>query len=302
MGGRTADRTMTPIRLDGRAVAARIRGELKKDAAALAGKKIRPGLAAILLGNDPASEVYVRRKVEACREIGIDSREHRLPGDASEERLLDLIAELAEDDAVDGILVQLPLPSRIRTVPVIEAIPPEKDVDGFHPTNVGRAATGTGGFLPCTPRGLFALLSAYDISVEGMEAVVVGASNLVGRPTAHLLTVKGATVTICQERTRDLAAHTRRAELLVVAAGSPRLIRPEMTCDGAILVDVGINRVGGKLVGDIDPACFAKSRAYAPVPGGVGPMTVAMLCANTLEAARRRRLGEVRPIEPSARW
>lgn len=278
-----------PLVLEGRTLARRIRERIRDEVKELAARGGTPALAAILVGEDPASEIYVQRKVEACREAGIDSREINLESDTHEDRLREVVRELGANDSIDGILVQLPLPPQILTSRILEEIPPGKDVDGFHPMNVGRAATGTGGFLPCTPKGILALLDHNNIGVHGAEVVVVGASNLVGRPMAHLLAVLGATVTVCQKETRDLAFHTKRAEVLIVAAGVAGLIRPEMISEGVVLVDVGVNRVAGKITGDIDPACYEKARAFTPVPGGIGPMTVAMLLQNTLEAARTRR-------------
>lgn len=281
-----------PEVLDGKVFAARVRARLAQEAARdLESRALArpPALAAVLVGDDPASEVYVRGKVKACREAGFASREVRLCASTSEAELRRAVEKVGADDAVDGVLVQLPLPASHAAHRILESIPVAKDVDGFHPMNVGRAATGTGGFLPCTPKGILALLAEHRIDVRGAEVVVVGASNIVGRPMAHLLAVLGATVTVCQKETRDLAAHTRRAEILIVAAGVPGLVRPGMTRDGAVLVDVGVNRVGGGIIGDIDPACWPASRAYTPVPGGIGPMTVAMLLSNTLDAARARR-------------
>ncbi|MGH7549719.1 MAG: bifunctional methylenetetrahydrofolate dehydrogenase/methenyltetrahydrofolate cyclohydrolase FolD [Gemmatimonadota bacterium] len=287
---------MTARPIDGRAVARRVR----EDVAAAASRLLKetgviPGLAAVLVGDDPASATYVRMKGKACEEVGLVSRTIRLPATTLEPELLGLIGELNEDPEVHGILVQLPLPEQIDTGRILIAVDPDKDVDGFHPVNAGRLATGDGsGFVPATPAGIMRLLEATGIPLRGAEAVVVGRSNIVGKPTALLLLHAHATVTICHTRTTDLAAHTRRADILVAAAGKAGMITAEMVQPGATVIDVGSNRVddpaserGYRLVGDVDPAVALVAGWLTPVPGGVGPMTIAMLLDNTLEAARR---------------
>ncbi len=288
------------LKLDGDAVSRRITAELTRRVASLRDRGIVPGLTAIRIGDDPASELYVARKIRACETIGIASRSVILPGSTTEEDLLGTIRAENEDPATSGILVQLPLPSHIDTQVVLEAIAPSKDVDGFHPFNVGRVATGVGGFSPCTPMGIVRLLDEHGIDVKGRETVVVGASKIVGRPAAGLLLSRLATVTICHVETRDLTAHTRAAEILVVAVGRPGLITREMVSPGVILVDVGTNRVsdsssprGFRVVGDIAPACREEAFAWTPVPGGVGPMTVTMLMENTVVAAEAIEKGRV---------
>jgi len=275
-----------PTRMSGHEVAKAVYAELRE---VLERLPYTPALRVVRLGEDPASVSYTRLKDKRARELGMDSKVLALPESTSQEELLGLIAELNADPQIDGILVQLPLPAHVDPQAVIEAIDPAKDVDGFHPFNVGRVWTGGRALRPCTPAGIVRMLDHYGVALEGKEAVIVGRSNIVGKPLAALLLARNATVTVAHSRTRDLAAVTRRAEVLVAAVGRPRFITPEMVREGAVLVDVGINRVGEDLVGDIDPAAHAKSSAYTPVPGGVGPMTVAMLLANTVEAARWRR-------------
>jgi len=250
-----------------------------------------PRLEVVRVGDDPASVAYVRLKARRARELGIQSRVHALPEDTSEEALLSLLQELNADPEVDGILVQLPLPPGIGVARVLEAIAPEKDVDGFHPLNVGRLwSQGPGaGLVPCTPAGVMRLLAHYEIPVAGRRAVVVGRSNIVGKPMAAMLLHADATVSLAHSKTQDLSALTREAELLVSAVGRPGYLKPEMVRPGAVVVDVGITRVGGRLLGDADPAVAEVASALTPVPGGVGPMTVAMLMQNTVEAAERRR-------------
>ena len=287
--------------IDGKQVAADMRAEIKEQTATLRETLgIQPGLAVVLVGDNPASKSYVSAKEKACAEAGFASFDHRLPQDTSEESLLALIDRLNHDPAVDGILVQLPLPRHIDENRVIMAIDPEKDVDGFHPVNVGRMLIGQPCFLPCTPHGILHLLKRSGVSTDGAHAVVVGRSNIVGKPVASLLLQKSAlgnaTVTLCHTHTRDLAAFTRQADILIVASGRPGTVTGEMVCPGAVVIDVGVNRVedpdspkGYRLVGDVD---FDSVRQVAslitPVPGGVGPMTITMLLYNTLEAARRR--------------
>ncbi|XOB99633.1 bifunctional 5,10-methylenetetrahydrofolate dehydrogenase/5,10-methenyltetrahydrofolate cyclohydrolase [Deinococcota bacterium DY0809b] len=272
--------------MSGHEVAKSVYGELR---AVLAGLVYTPALRVVRLGEDPASVSYTRLKDKRARELGLDSQVLALPESTSQEELLERIAQLNADANVDGILVQLPLPAHVDAQAVLEAIDPAKDVDGFHPFNVGRLWSGGRALRPCTPSGILRILDHYGIGLEGREAVVVGRSNIVGKPLAALLLGRNATVTVAHSRTRDLAAVTRRAEVLVAAVGRPGTITPEMVREGAVLVDVGVNRVGDRLVGDVDPEAWAKSSAYTPVPGGVGPMTVAMLLANTVQAARWRR-------------
>ena len=275
-----------PTRMSGHEVAKSVYAELRQ---VLAGLGYRPALRVVRFGEDPASVSYTRLKDKRARELGLDSRVIALPETTSQEELLELIARLNADADVDGILVQLPLPAHVDARAVLEAIDPAKDVDGFHPFNVGRLWSGGRALRPCTPSGILRILDHYGIELEGKEAVVVGRSNIVGKPLAALLLGRNATVTVAHSRSRDLAAVTRRAEVLVAAVGRPATITPEMVREGAVLVDVGVNRAGDRLVGDVDPAAWAKSSAYTPVPGGVGPMTVAMLLANTVQAAGWRR-------------
>ncbi len=282
-----------PARLiDGKRIATAVKAEVRAEIdAALARGLRRPGLAVVMVGDNPASAIYVRNKRRACEESGVMSIAHDLPQSTSERELLSLIDELNGDPRIDGILVQLPLPDQVRQSAIIDRIDPKKDVDGFHPYNLGRLAQRNPLIRPCTPYGVIRMLEAEGISVRGLEAVVVGASNIVGRPMSLELLLMGATTTVCHRFTRDLAAEVRRAELLVVAVGKPGIIRGEWIREGAIVVDVGMNRLdNGHLVGDVE---FAGARERAgwitPVPGGVGPMTVAMLMRNTLEASLRRQ-------------
>ena len=276
--------------IDGKGIAEDIHRELKEEVAILAKEGRAPGLAVVLVGNDPASETYVRSKERKARELGIFSQVFRRDAGISKEELLELIQELNEDRRIDGILVQLPLPSHIDEKEIIEAIDPGKDVDGFHPMNTGRLFNSQKDlprFEPCTPMGIMELLEREGIEVEGKKAVVVGRSNIVGKPVACLLLEKNATVTICHSRTRDLARETVTADILVVAVGKPGFIDGSMVKDGVVAIDVGINRVDGKLVGDLDfPSVEKKSSYITPVPGGVGPMTIAMLMKNTIKARR----------------
>ena len=273
--------------IDGVALARNLRGQLKSRVAACAAQSRAPGLAVIIVGADPASQVYVRNKVRACAEVGIRSTHVELPETTAEAELLDHVERLNRDPAVHGILVQLPLPKHICAEKVIRAIDPAKDVDGFHPLNAGLLATGHPSLVPCTPAGVMAMLESEGVNPWGRHAVVVGASNIVGKPVAHLLLRKGATVTICNSKTPDLAAHTREADIVVAAVGRPRLITGAMVKDGAVVIDVGINRLpDGRLAGDCDlDSMLGKAAAISPVPGGVGPMTITMLLANTLQAA-----------------
>ena len=298
--------------LDGIALATGIKAEVAEELRRLRDRGIVAGLAVVLIGEDPASAIYVRNKVKACEELGIESTMLRPDPSLTTDDLLRIIVELNARDDVDGILVQLPLPRQIDTRRVLEAVSPEKDVDGFHPVNVGRLHTGQDCLTPCTPAGVIEILHRSGIPIEGRHAVVIGRSDIVGKPTAAMLLQASATVTICHIKTEDLAWHTRRADILVSAVGKAGLIRPDMVKPGAVLIDIGINRVtdpamveqyfpgdstraatfakrGSIVMGDIDPAAFAVSSAYTPVPGGVGALTIAMLMHNTVKAAKLRR-------------
>lgn len=272
--------------MDGKALAERIRAEVAAEVEELG----EVGLTTVLVGDDPASEIYIRRKQEAAREVGILSRDYRLADDTTEEDLLDLVAQLNADDAVDGILVQLPLPSQIDEQRVIDAVDPAKDVDGFHPVNAGKLFLGQDGLVAATPTGILTLLDEYDVPLVGARAVVVGRSNIVGKPVALLLLARHATVTICHSRTSDLAAQTSEADVLVVAVGHAGLITPDMVKEGATVIDVGMNRTDEGLRGDVDPAVAERAGLITPVPGGVGPMTIASLLRNTVKAARAQTL------------
>jgi methylenetetrahydrofolate dehydrogenase (NADP+)/methenyltetrahydrofolate cyclohydrolase len=286
---------MTARIIDGKIIAAELRARVADEVARVRHEhQFTPGLAVVLVGNDPASEVYVRSKAKATREAGLAGAEHRLPATTSAAELLRLVAALNEDPAVDGILVQLPLPPQIAPQAVIEAIDPAKDVDGFHPHNVGRLWSGGAALVPCTPWGALLLLREAMGALAGAEAVIIGRSNIVGKPMAALLLAENCTVTLAHSRSRDLAAVARRADILVAAAGKPELVRGAWIKPGATVIDVGINRLAGdgksRLVGDV---AFAEAQGIAgaitPVPGGVGPMTIACLLRNTLIAACRRR-------------
>jgi methylenetetrahydrofolate dehydrogenase (NADP+) / methenyltetrahydrofolate cyclohydrolase len=273
--------------IDGVAAAASIRNTIRDRVVKLAKRKIVPGLAVIQVGENPASTVYVRNKIRACADVGIRSWKYEFPATAEAADVLDLIRELNGRDDTHGILVQLPLPAHFPLAQVLQTISPDKDVDGFHLYNVGGLVIGQTVFPPCTPYGVVKLLEMENIELEGKNVVVVGASNIVGKPMALMLMQRDATVCICHAKTRDLAQFTILADILIVAAGQPNLIVPQMVRRGAVVIDVGINRVEGKLVGDVDfDAVAPKARAITPVPGGVGPMTIAMLLANTLKAAR----------------
>ncbi|WON74983.1 bifunctional methylenetetrahydrofolate dehydrogenase/methenyltetrahydrofolate cyclohydrolase FolD [Nitrosospira sp. Is2] len=275
--------------MDGNMLAREMRAEWKGRAQHLAERGMQPGLAVIIVGDDPASRIYVRNKAKACGETGIYSEIHEFPDSVSQDDVIQRIQELNGDIRIHGILVQLPLPPHFESVKVFASIAAEKDVDGFHLSNVGALATGNAVFPPCTPHGVMHLLRRYGIPIEGQHAVVVGRSNIVGKPMALMLLQKGATVTICTSKTRDLAAHTRRADILVVAAGKPRMITADMVKVGATVIDVGINRLpDGRLTGDVDfDSVSEKAGHITPVPGGVGPMTITMLLCNTIEAAER---------------
>jgi methylenetetrahydrofolate dehydrogenase (NADP+)/methenyltetrahydrofolate cyclohydrolase len=301
-----------PRILDGAAIAAAIKQEVAEEVKLLAAQGIRPGLAAVLVGNVAASEIYVRSKVQACAELGIYSDLITPPDTVTTEEMLDLIAALNTRDDIDGILVQLPLPHQVDTKVLLDAVSPSKDVDGFHPINAGRLQAGRPALAPCTPAGVIEILKRSNLPIAGQQAVVVGRSDIVGKPAAMLLLNNNATVTICHSKTRNLAEITRQADILVAAIGRPGFITPEMVKPGATLVDVGINRInsreefdrfftgnekreaafakrGSVIVGDIHPKAFELSGAYTPVPGGVGLLTIAMLMANTVAAARMRR-------------
>ncbi|MDD4295481.1 MAG: bifunctional methylenetetrahydrofolate dehydrogenase/methenyltetrahydrofolate cyclohydrolase FolD [Ruminiclostridium sp.] len=272
--------------LNGKEVSARIKGELRDKVTDLKKDGIFPGLAVVLVGNDPASRVYVNSKKKACEFIGIESFEYTLPEDATEQQLLELVKKLNSDKQVNGILVQLPLPKHINEENIINAINPSKDVDAFHPANVGRIMTGNPIFLPCTPAGVMELIHESGIDVKGKECVVVGRSNIVGKPQAMLLLAEHGTVTICHSRTVNLEEVCKRADILVAAVGKPEFIKGNMIKSGAVVIDVGINRVDGKIVGDVEFASASEvASAITPVPGGVGPMTIAMLMKNTVKAA-----------------
>ncbi len=276
--------------LDGKALAAKIRKKAADDVAALKNRGITPGLAVVLVGDDPASHTYVKMKERACEETGIYSIVHKMPLDISEEKILETIEMMNQNPNIDGILIQLPLPAHIDTQKVLNAVSPSKDVDGFHPYNVGNLVLDMECFVPCTPLGVIKLLEEYDINPKGMDACVVGASNIVGKPMMHLLLNRFATVDICHIHTKDLRAHTSRADLLIVGVGKEKLITEEMVKEGAVVIDIGINKTDeGKIVGDVDYEKVASKCSYiTPVPGGVGPMTIAMLLVNTISAARRR--------------
>ncbi len=276
--------------LDGKAIAQMVRQEVKQRALALHERGVRPGLAVVLVGEDPASQVYVRNKTKAAEEAGLNVVDHKLPATTSESELLALVETLNADPAVHGILVQLPLPRGIDADKVLNRVSPEKDADGFHPENVGRLWTGAPRFVPCTPAGVMRMLKESGAAIEGQNAVVIGRSNIVGKPMAGLLIAKSATVTVCHSKTRDLPAVVRGADIVVAAIGRAEFVRGDWIKEGATVIDVGINRLPtGKLVGDVEFAAAAE-RAFAitPVPGGVGPMTIAMLLDNTVRAAERR--------------
>jgi methylenetetrahydrofolate dehydrogenase (NADP+) / methenyltetrahydrofolate cyclohydrolase len=269
--------------MDGKALAERVRAELKTELEELA----RPvGLATVLVGEDPASAVYIRRKQEACREVGIEPFDHHLEADISEDELIELVRGLNGDERVTGILVQLPLPEQIDEGKVIRSIDPIKDVDGFHPVSAGYLLQGSPTFVAATPAGIMEVLREYDVELKGAHAVVIGRSNIVGKPMALLLLAEHATVTICHSRTRDLAGVVRQADVVVAAVGRPETVTADMVKEGATVVDVGINRVDGKIVGDVAEDVRGRAGLLTPVPGGVGPMTIASLLRNTVRAAR----------------
>ena len=301
-----------PKILDGAAIAAAIKQEVAEEVRALAALGVKPGLAAVLVGHVPASEIYVRSKVQACAELGLYSDLITPPAAVTTEEMRSLVAQLNARDDVDGILIQLPLPAQVDAKALLDAVDSQKDVDGFHPVNAGRLVAGRPALAPCTPAGVIEILRRSDIPIAGQHAVVVGRSDIVGKPVAMLLLHQNATVTICHSKTRDLPAITRQAGILVAAIGRPGFITPEMVTPGATLIDVGINRLttreefdrffkgnekreaafakrGSVVVGDIDPRAFELAGAYTPVPGGVGLLTIAMLMSNTVRAARMRR-------------
>ena len=276
--------------IDGKALALRLREGIAQEVSALEKETgIKPGLAAVLVGDDPASAVYVRNKKIACEKAGLYPQEHRLPAATTQEALLALIHKLNADPKIHGILVQLPLPPHIESKAILQAVSPEKDVDGFHPVNVGRLVEGGPVFVPCTPKGVIHMIDSTGLDIAGKRAVVIGRSNIVGKPVAMLLLHRHATVTICHSRTKDLPSVVREADIVIAAIGKPLFVTPDMVKEGAVVIDVGINRLAdGKLVGDVD-FDHVKERAgwITPVPGGVGPMTIAMLLQNTLESAQR---------------
>ena len=274
--------------LSGKEVSARIKGELAEEVSALKQEGIFPGLAVVIVGDDPASRVYVNSKKKACEELGIYSEEYALPGTAEPQELFRLIDQLNHKKEINGILVQLPLPKQFNEEEVIQAIDPKKDVDAFHPVNVGKIMVGNYDFVPCTPAGVMELIKESGISIEGKECVVVGRSNIVGKPQAMLLLHQNGTVTVCHSRTKNLRDTVKRADIVVAAVGKPKFITADMIKEGAVVIDVGINRIAEKkLVGDVDfEECEKVAGAITPVPGGVGPMTIAMLMKNTVKAAK----------------
>ncbi len=298
--------------LDGTAIAAAIKQDVAREVEQLAVQGIRPGLAAVLVGDVPASQIYVRNKVKTCETLGIASDLITPPESVTTEEMFDLVEDLNTRDDIDGILLQLPLPKQVDAKALLESVSPEKDVDGFHPVNVGRLQTGQPALAPCTPYGIIEMLKRSDIAMSGQNAVVIGRSDIVGKPMAILLLQQNATVTVCHSKTRDLGEFTRNADILVAAIGRPGFVTPEMVKPGATVIDVGMNRVtsredfdrffagdarreksfaekGSTLIGDVHPKAFEVAGAYTPVPGGVGPLTIAMLMANTVRAAKIRR-------------
>ena len=282
---------MSAKSIDGKQVAARCREELKQQVAALRARGIIPGLAVILVGEDPASQVYVRNKHRACEELGIHSEQYTLPADTDRQTLLDLIMELNGREEIDGILVQLPLPGHLDEKEILSAIDPAKDVDSFHPQNVGRLVIGDYFFAPCTPSGILTLIDSAGVDLTGKECVVIGRSNIVGKPMALMLLHRNATVTVCHSKTRDLPSVTRRADVLISAVGKAGFVTADMVKPGAVVIDVGMNRnQAGKLCGDVDFESVSRVAGYlTPVPGGVGPMTITMLLRSTVLSAQNRR-------------
>ncbi len=283
---------MAAIRMDGKGLAEKLRLQIADEVTAF-GRPVC--LATVLVGDDPASHIYVSKKHDACAEAGIESRDHRFPAATPESEVLELLEELNADDRVDGILVQLPLPEHMDEATVTRSVEAAKDVDGFHPLNAGRLFLGEPLHVPATPLGVMAMLAEYQIELEGKEAVVIGRSEIVGKPMSMLLLAQNATVTICHSRTADLAGHARRADVLVAAVGRPGLVTRDMVKPGAAVVDVGVNRTDSGLVGDVEKDVAEVAGFLTPVPGGVGPMTIAMLLRNTLTAAQHRREGVAVP-------
>ena len=278
---------MSAVRMDGKMVSAKVRGSILEEVNGLKDKGVRPGLAVIIVGEDPASKVYVRNKERACEECGFYSEKYALPEETTQEELLGLIDELNHNPHIDGILCQLPVPKHINEQAIIDAISPEKDVDAFHPINVGKIMVGNFDFLPCTPAGVMQLLEEYDIDPNGKNCVVIGRSNLVGKPMAMLLLHKNGTVTICHSRTKNLKEVCAQADILVAAVGKADFVTADMVKEGAVVIDVGMNRKDGKLCGDVAFDEVNEKASYlTPVPGGVGPMTITMLMKNTLKAAK----------------
>lgn len=278
---------MSAIRMDGKMVSAKVRGSILEEVNQLKEQGVRPGLAVIIVGEDPASKVYVRNKERACEECGFYSEKYALPEETTQEQLLELIEELNRNPMIDGILCQLPVPKHIDEQAIIDAISPEKDVDAFHPVNVGKIMVGNFDFLPCTPAGVMQLLEEYDIDPKGKNCVVIGRSNIVGKPMAMLLLHKHGTVTICHSRTQNLKEVCAQADILVAAVGKADFVTADMVKEGAVVIDVGMNRKDGKLCGDVCFDAVNEKAAYlTPVPGGVGPMTITMLMKNTLKAAK----------------
>ena len=278
---------MSAVRMDGKALSAKVRSSILAETEELKKKGVTPGLAVIIVGNDPASEIYVRNKERACAECGFYSEKYALPAETTQEELLGLIGQLNQSPQISGILCQMPVPDHISEQAVIDAIDPKKDVDAFHPVNVGKIMVGNFDFVPCTPAGVMELLDEYQIDPKGKECVVVGRSNIVGKPMSMLLLHRHGTVTMCHSRTQHLDEVCRRADILVAAVGKQGFITPDMVKDGAVVIDVGINRgADGKVHGDVDPAVMEKASYMTPVPGGAGPMTITMLMKNTLKAAK----------------
>jgi methylenetetrahydrofolate dehydrogenase (NADP+)/methenyltetrahydrofolate cyclohydrolase len=276
--------------IDGKRVAAELTAKVRAECERMTAAIGKPGLTVVIVGEDPASKIYVRKKIQTCQDNGFESRLIELPADASQEDLLARIDELNADGTVDGILVQMPLPGHIDGQAVIDRIDPGKDVDGFHPVNSGRLMSGMDSLWPCTPHGCLDLLDHYGVEIAGADAVVVGRSNIVGKPMALMLINRRATVTVCTSKTRNLDKVCARADILVAAVGAPRMVGADMVRKGAVVIDVGINRVDGRIIGDVDfDAVAPKASLITPVPGGVGPMTIAKLLENTLKAAKRRR-------------
>jgi methylenetetrahydrofolate dehydrogenase (NADP+) / methenyltetrahydrofolate cyclohydrolase len=285
---------MTAAIIDGKAIAAKIRGEISAEVAELLKKGVRPGLAVVLVGEDPASKVYVSMKEKACTDTGMLSEEYKLPAETPEAELLALVEKLNNDSKIHGILVQLPLPKHINTEKVLELISPHKDVDGFHPYNVGRLVVGKPLFQPCTPYGVMVMLKETGVDLTGKEVVVVGRSNIVGKPVAMMCLQQNATVTVCHSKTKDLAQKVGAADVVIAAVGVPEMIKGDWIKEGAVVIDVGVNRVGEKkLVGDVEfEAASRRASAITPVPGGVGPMTITMLLYNTLQSAKKQAEGK----------